>query len=501
MEDLHSSYGLVSIAAFILVMFVVACAAHRIAAKRSLCKVTKRHESWPDKAEELMDFIASYDALTGLPNRHLFDQILTEQIGEAKQTGKPLAVMLLALGRFKIINDTIGHEMGDLLLQEVAARLSACLSEGDVLSRQGGDEFVLLLDGRKREEAKKMAEQILSLLAKPFRLTEYEAYISVSIGISFYPIDGETADELIKNADAAMLHAKRLGSNNYQFYVREQNQKTQGVLQMEVDLHKALERGEFVLHYQPQVSLLSGKVTGVEALIRWNHPQKGYISPSEFIPLAEETGLIIPIGEWVLRTACRQNKAWQDAGFPLMVMSVNISARQFLQSDLVGVVKEVLEETGLAPQYLELEITESTTMDVNRAISILHELKKLGVRIGIDDFGTGYSSLNYLKRFPIDKLKIDQSFIRDSIRDSNDATIVKTIIDLAHHLKMIVNAEGVESQDHLSFLREHLCDEVQGFLLSQPLPAQEFVRRFAEIERLVETMWRTEEQSEIISRE
>ncbi|UFJ39576.1 EAL domain-containing protein [Brevibacillus humidisoli] len=431
-----------------------------------------------------MDYIHSHDALTGLPNRHLFDQILAENIIGARRSGdRTLAVLLVSLGRFKIINDTIGHEMGDLLLQRVAERLHTRLAEDEHLSRQGGDEFVMLLKGKEQDAVRQTARQILEQLARPFSLGEYEAYVSASIGISLYPQDGESVGELMKNADAAMLYAKQLGSNSYQFYSREQSQKTQGQLQMEVDLHKALERGEFLLYYQPQVNLLTGRVTGAEALIRWNHPEKGFIPPNEFIPLAEETGLIIPIGEWVLRAACRQNKSWQENGFSQLVVSVNISARQFLQADLVRIVRETLEETGLDPQFLELEITESTTMDVNRSIAVLQELKKLGVRISVDDFGTGYSSLNYVKRFPVDKLKIDQSFIRDSIYDANDATIVKTIISMAHHMKLLVNAEGVETRDHLSFLKQHDCDEVQGFFVSKPLPAKEFAQQVADIER------------------
>jgi diguanylate cyclase (GGDEF)-like protein len=476
MEHLLSSYGL--IAAFIAVLGFIACAAY----KRYRAQASKSRPPRDRTGEEIRDR-NSYDALTGLPNRHMFDQILARHIREAERTGETLAVLLVALGRFKMINDWIGHEMGDLMLKQVTERLQSCLAADEVLSRQGGDEFLLLLKRRDREAVRETAQRFLALLAEPFTLGNNEAYISASIGISLYPQDGRDVGELIKNADAAMLYAKQMGGSNLQFYSREQNQKTQEQLQLEADLHKALQRGEFVLHYQPQVSLLTGKVTGAEALIRWVHPQKGVIAPADFIPLAEETGLIVPIGEWVLRTACRQVKSWHQQGFPMLVVSVNISAKQFLQHDLTRVVKEILEETGLPPQYLELELTESSTIDVNQASSVLHDLKKLGVRLSVDDFGTGYSSLNYIKSFPVDKLKIDKSFIRDIIHDTHDATIVKSIISMAHHLQLVVNAEGVETPAHLSFLKQHFCDEVQGFFVSKPLTPEEFIQRFADIER------------------
>lgn len=476
MEQLYNSYGF--IAAFIAVSAVIAIASY-MARKANTSKSAQPAQ---DRTEKLGKN-AHYDVLTGLPNRHLFDQILEQKIREAERTGETMAVLLVSLGRFKVINDWIGHEMGDLLLKQVTERLQSCLTVDDLLGRQGGDEFVLMLKGRDQVAVCAAARQMLTLLAKPFTLGKDEAYISASIGITLFPQDGRDVGELVKNADAAMRHAKQMGGSHFQFYSREQNQKTEERLQLETDLHKALQRGEFLLVYQPQVSLSTGKVTGAEALIRWVHPQKGIIAPADFIPLAEETGLIFPIGEWVLRTACRQAKLWHRLGYSELVVSVNISAKQFLQPDLVRMVEEILMETGLSPQYLELELTESTAIDVKHACSVLHELKRLGVRLSVDDFGTGYSTLHFIKLFPIDKLKIDKSFIRDIVDDHNDAAIVKSIITMAHHLQLVVNAEGVETPEHLSFLKRNFCDEVQGFLVSKPLPPEEFIQRFADIER------------------
>ncbi|MCP3775934.1 EAL domain-containing protein [Paenibacillus sp. MZ04-78.2] len=423
-----------------------------------------------------LTYLAYHDMLTGLPNRQKFQQSVGKSIRAAKLSGRKLSVMFIDLDRFKNVNDTFGHAFGDLLLAEAAERLKSGLQAGDCVSRQGGDEFtVLIKDASQPQDIEKTAQKIIHLLSQPFPIDGHEVRVGCSIGIAMYPQDGEDPITLMKNADTAMYRAKELGRNGYRFYKAEMNDTVIQKLVMEEWLNKALEQEEFVLYYQPQVDIFTTRMNGMEALIRWNHPRLGFISPGEFIPLAEETGLIIPIGQWVLRTACKQNKAWQLAGFPPLKMAVNISPIQFHQHDFVQVVLDALQESGLEPRYLELEITESIAMyHVDQVIQKLQTLRDLGVHISMDDFGTGYSSLGYLKKFPIDKLKIAQQFVRDITVDPDDAAIVRAIMAMALSLKLNVIAEGVETEEQLSFLLDIKCREIQGYIYSKPVPANEF---------------------------
>jgi diguanylate cyclase (GGDEF)-like protein/PAS domain S-box-containing protein len=434
-------------------------------------------------AEQHIKHLAYHDELTGLPNhRHLYE-ILTSELSHSN----PIAILFLDMDRFKVVNDSLGHLIGDRLLQEVAERLVKCLPKG-IAFRHSGDEFIVLIPDTSREESAQISEQIIVHFSEPFNLDGHDIYISPSIGIclSHNIKSNISAEEIIKFADLAMYQAKREGKNTFRFYTDVITCEAHTTLQMETHLHRALERNEFVLHYQPQINLESGEVCGIEALIRWNHPDLGFVSPGDFIPLAEETGLIVPIGKWVLYTACKQAKEWQDKGLPPLCVAVNLSARQFYEADLVQMVCGVLKETKLDPKYLELEITESITMDVDRSIKILTDLKKLGIEISIDDFGTGYSSLAYLKKFPVDKLKIDQSFVRDCLKDSSDATIVQTIISMAKNLNLRVIAEGVETKEHLPFLQQHLCHEAQGYLICKPLLLEDLEKKFPEVEKTLE---------------
>jgi diguanylate cyclase (GGDEF)-like protein len=395
-------------------------------------------------------------------------------VKDATAQHENFALLFVDLDRFKAVNDTFGHEIGDKLLIEITEKLKGLINDHDIIARYGGDEFTILLANSNENRAREVAQAILIHLSNPFFQSTNEIFVTPSIGISIFPEHGETFDMLVKNADLAMYFAKSLGKNNFQIFTTDLKDKSQHVLELEIHLRKALERNEFFLYYQPQINLDTNQMIGAEALIRWNQPEKGMIAPADFIPIAEESGLIIPIGEWVIRTACQQNKKWQEDGLPPFTVAVNISARQFFQSNLPELVRNVLRETGLEPKYLEIEITESMTMDVESAILTLNELKKIGVIISIDDFGTGYSSLNYLKRLPIDKLKIDQSFIRDCTNDVNDQTIIKTVILMAQLLKMQVIAEGVETKDQASFLLKHGCMEAQGYYFSKPVPVEEF---------------------------
>lgn len=426
---------------------------------------------------------AQHDALTGLPNRLLFNEHLKQALAQEKRKLGKLAVMFLDLDRFKLINDTMGHNLGDQLLKTVAERIRQTLREGDTVARQGGDEFLVLLPGISNEfEAVLVSERILSVIAQPFILDGNEICISTSIGISLYPDDAGDPETLVKQADTAMYYAKENGRNNCKFFTEGLNIKANQRLSTENSLRKALSREEFVLHYQPQVDLANGGIVGVEALIRWNSAERGLVSPAVFIPIAEETGLIVAIGEWVLRTACAQNKRWQKQGFSPLRMAVNISARQFREPDFFKSVKEILRETELDPQWLELEITESIAMDKCAAsLQMLSAFKEMGVRISIDDFGTGFSSLNYLRRMPIDTLKIDQSFIRDICTSEHGEEVVAAIIQLARNLKLKVIAEGVETTNQRSFLKDKLCDEMQGFLFSKAVPSHEAERMFSRV--------------------
>lgn len=424
-------------------------------------------------SEKKLEYLAHFDPLTELPNRVLFNERLNQAIARAEKHNELMAVLFLDLDHFKLVNDTYGHSNGDLLLQFVAKRLKDCVRKSDTVSRLGGDEFTIILPFLKdKHESSIIAQNIISSFSQPFSLEGQQFFVTTSIGISLYSIDGDDSDSLVKNADIAMYHAKDQGRNKYQFYNADMIIETFGQLQMENLLHNALEQNQFVLHYQPQVNLQTNEIIGMEALVRMKHTDQGHIPPAQFIAIAEKTGLIVPIGEWVLRTACAQNKKWQEAGFRPMRIAVNLSARQFQQDNLVELVKQVLKETDLEAGYLELEITESISMfHIDRVMAILFELDALGVRISIDDFGTGHSSLNYLKHFPIDSLKIDRSFISDIVRNSEDSTIATSIISMAKQLKLEVIAEGVESEVQLAFLREMKCDIIQGYLISKPLEA------------------------------
>lgn len=425
--------------------------------------------------------LAHYDALTGLPNRLLFLDRLNQAMVQAQRNERLVAVMLLDLDRFKAINDNLGHSMGDRLLRDVAGRLARCVREDDTVARLGGDEFTILLpEIRYIQDGAIVAQKILDELSQPFDLDGNEVFIGTSIGIALYPFD-EQLEILLRNADIAMYHAKERGGNSYLFYATEMNTANLRRLSLESALRRALERNEFILHYQPQLDLKTGCIVGAEALIRWRHPTLGQIQPMEFIPLAEETGLIIPIGEWALRTACAQNIAWQEAGWPPIRVAVNLSVRQFHQKDLVDTVSRLLEPARIGSCCLEIEITESCLMqNTQTTTALLNALNDLGVQFSVDDFGTGYSSLNYLKRFSIDTLKIDSSFVRDIITDPDDAAIVTAIIAMAHALGIKTIAEGVETREQLQFLCQRHCDEIQGYLVSPPVPAGEFVQLFTD---------------------
>lgn len=427
------------------------------------------------QAEATIRYQAFHDLLTGLPNRTLFNDRLLLALANAQRMNSLLAVMFLDLDRFKTINDTLGHAVGDQLLQAVVERLGECLREGDTAARWGGDEFTLLLPQIScAEDAARVAQRILETLQPGFSLEGYELYVTSSIGIALYPFDGEDVQTLLKNADAALYRAKEQGRNNYQIYTPAINSKATELLALENNLHHALERGEFVIYYQPQVNTTTGEITRMEALVRWHHPVLGSVSPRLFIPLAEENGLIVPIGEWVLQTACAQNKVWQEAGLLPIRVAVNLSARQFQQHRLVEMIAQVLAHTRLEARFLELEVTETTAMqNVDFTTAMLQDLHQMGVRLSLDDFGTGYSSLAYLKRFPLHALKIDQSFVRDLTTDPYDAAIVAAVIALGRGLDLGVIAEGVETVEQLEHLRSLNCEEMQGYLFSQAMPPEE----------------------------
>ena len=424
-------------------------------------------------AQEKIRYQALHDLLTGLPNRTLFNDELSVSLTNAASRQSLLAVMFLDLDRFKTINDTLGHAIGDRLLQGVAERLITYLQDSGIIARWGGDELTVLLPQLNCiEEAAKVAQQILDTIKQPFNLEGHQLHISSSIGIAVYPQNGEDSETLLRNADAALYRVKQQGRNNYQFYTAAMNSQASELLVLENELHHALHRGEFVVYYQPQVNITTGEITGMEALVRWQHPKFGLVTPTKFIPLAEETGLIVPIGEWVLKTACAQNKAWQDAGLPPLRVAVNLSARQFQQPFLLNVVSQTLQQTGLAPKFLELEITETIAMqDVDLTRTILTKLYQMGINLSIDDFGTGYSSLGYLKQFPLHSLKIDKSFVRDVATDPQNAGIINAIMTLGRGFNLRVIAEGVETEAEKDWLRSFQCEEMQGYLSSRPLPA------------------------------
>ncbi len=450
------------------------------------------------EAERRIRYLAHYDGTTGLPNRQFFMERLQHALAHARRYQRQLGVLSLDLDQFKRINDTLGHQAGNELLKAVSRRLSTMVRGSDVIGREDadpapgadvvetiarldGDEFSLLIvELAHYHDAAKVARRLLDELRQPFLVASQEVFVSASVGLALYPLDGEDAEALIKNAGAAMHFAKDQGRDNYQFYSRAMNATALEKLSLEQQLRKALERDELLLHFQPKISATTGAVAGVEALVRWRHPELGMVPPSQFIPVAEETGLIIPIGDWVLEAACRHNQAWQKAGYPPVHVAVNIASSHFRQGGLTDSVARALRDSGLDPRWLELEVTESMLMQgvgsqgLDTTLETLLKLKDMGVRLAIDDFGTGYSSLAYLKRFPLDTLKIDRSFVKDLPRDAEDAAIAKAIIAMARSLKLAVVAEGVETEAQLAFLQQHGCDLVQGFLFSRPVPAEDF---------------------------
>jgi diguanylate cyclase (GGDEF)-like protein/PAS domain S-box-containing protein len=424
---------------------------------------------------------ANHDSLTGLPNRNLLWDRIDGACARTLRYGDFAAVAFLDLDNFKVVNDSLGHTLGDHLLRAVAARLQAALRTTDTVARQGGDEFVLVLSDQKTEQqVASELERIVQSFLKPFAVEGRDVFVTASIGAALYPQDAKDPESLMKSAELAMYRAKDSGRNSYQLYTLEMQTRVSERLALESNLRRALARGEFELHYQPQLDLHSNRVFGCEALIRWKQAELGMVSPARFIPLAEETGLIVPIGEWVLRTACRQCKAWHEAGFPTIAVAVNISARQFREKNLLQTVAAILAETGLPADRLELEVTESVIMhDAQQVIASLQAFRDMGVRLSVDDFGTGYSSLSYLKRFPVDRLKIDQSFVRDLGTNADDVAIAQAIVTLGHTLNLRVIAEGVETPEQLAFLRKHQCDEMQGYLFGKPMPAEEFGKLLA----------------------
>ena len=444
--------------------------AHLVIASIEAQKLTEQVET----AKVELDHLAHHDVLTGLPNRILLQDRLSQAIELARRQGRQLAVMFMDLDQFKHINDSLGHALGDQLLQSVAQRLVACVRQSDTVSRQGGDEFVLLFPHIEHaEDAALSAQKLLAALALPHHIDQHELHISASIGISIYPDDGQDTETLIKSADTAMYHAKENGRNNYKFFEQSMNARAVQRQSVEASLRRALERQEFVLHYQPKINLHSGAMVGVEALIRWQHPQRGLLLPAQFVPIAEDCGLILPIGRWVLREACLQARTWLQAGLPPITIAVNTSALEFRAKDFLENIRATLAETGLEPRYLELELTESVLMrDAESSDSVLHALADLGVKLAVDDFGTGYSSLSYLRQFPIDTLKIDQSFVNQMTSNPDDATIVSAVIGMGKSLRQRVIAEGVETPEQYAFLLAQQCDEGQGYYFGRPVVAE-----------------------------
>jgi len=428
------------------------------------------------QAEENLLYVATHDTLTGLPNRYMFNQRFAHALNNAQRYRKTMALLFLDLDRFKFINDTLGHPFGDRLLQEAASRLRMCLRESDTIARFGGDEFVALIeDFSEPGDVVSVAQKILHALRWPFMLEGETCHLTASIGISLYPNDGADFAGLLKNADIATYRAKEQGKNNYLFYSGEMNDHLSARIAKETRLQGALERNEFILHYEPKVEINTGRITGMEALIRWQHPELGLLPPLEFIGHAEDSGLIVPIGAWVLRIGCAYNQTLQSRVATPLTVSVNLSARQFEDKHLLREIERALSESSLKPNCLELEITESMFMrDTTSSKKILDGIKSMGIRLAIDDFGTGYSSLASIKRFPFDCIKIDRSFIKDIPQDPDDVAITQAIIAMAHSLRLKVIAEGVETQEQLDFLTEHGCHEFQGYFCRRPQPAEDF---------------------------
>jgi len=445
------------------------------------------------QARRKIRHMSRYDALTDLPNRTLFNELFSADLSRAQQAQHQAGVMFVGLDRFKRVNDTLGHDTGDAVLKEAAARLTRCLTRWSaevrppedhraLISRFGGDEFTISLPWITHpKQAQNAANIILASMAKPYRLKNQEIYLTTSIGVALSPDDGNTLSGLLTNADAALRHAKAKGKNNAQFYTQSLNADAQRRLSIENKLQTAIKNNELSVHYQPKVDMLEGRLIGMEALVRWNHPELGTVSPAEFIPIAEESGIISAIGAWVLKEACSQTRAWQKQGLPKVMISVNLSARQFWQKDLAEQVAQILVESNLSPRYLELEITEGTFMhNAEETIKTLGELKNLGIKLSVDDFGTGYSSLAYLQQFPVDTLKVDRSFVTDVTDNADSAAITRTIIFMAHSLGLSVIAEGVETPEQYAFLREHGCNQMQGYLFSPPVDAERFGQLLAE---------------------
>ncbi|WP_229458716.1 putative bifunctional diguanylate cyclase/phosphodiesterase [Massilia glaciei] len=428
------------------------------------------------EAERKVEYLAYYDVLTDLPNRTLVEDRIERAIDAAKRSNTHVAVLCIDLDDFKNVNDSLGHQIGDQFLQAFGARMLALMRSSDTFGRNGGDEFVRLLTGLRDEQYSAwIADKVIAAARAPYQVGEHALHMTSSIGIATFPANGADALTLLRNADNAMYHAKAEGRDMYAFFSLSMTSRARAVLQVRHELRRAVERGQFVLHYQPQVDLRSGRIVGAEALVRWQHPERGLIYPGSFIGIAEDCGLIEPLGAWVMHEACRQNKAWQDAGLPPLIMAVNLSARQFQRNQVEQLTGEAIAASGLAPEWLELEITEGMVMqNVELAIEVMQRLVATGVRLSIDDFGTGYSSLSYLKRFPIDKLKIDQSFVRDLGQSGNNPAIVTAIIALAKSMELKVIADGVEDQSQMAYLRRQGCDEIQGYYLSKPVGAERF---------------------------
>lgn len=437
------------------------------------------------KVEEAISKMAYHDQLTGLPNRALLSDRLNHVLAEGQRYNQLVAVLFLDLDNFKNINDALGHDEGDNLLREVVKRLKKHIRSSDTLARHGGDEFTILVqDLKKAENITKVVESIFSEFEEPFILNGHEFFVTTSIGISLYPDDGKDAETLLKNADIAMYRAKEEGKNTYQFFTPAMNEKTLEIIKIKNMLHRAIKNEEFLLHYQPQANIITGEITGIEALVRWHNPERGLIYPGAFISLAEDTGLIVPIGELVLSEACAQNRVWQDKHLKPVRMAVNLSIRQLRQKDFVDTVKRILKDTRLEPEYLEFEVTESTVMeDIKSNLEMLHELKSIGIKLSIDDFGTGYSSFEYLKQMPIDMLKIGMPFVQNITVNPDDAAIAKAIIEVAHIMDLKVVAEGVETIEQLKILRTLHCDKIQGFLVSKPMPSCERLEELLRKER------------------
>jgi diguanylate cyclase (GGDEF)-like protein len=428
------------------------------------------------RAEQQMEYQAYHDALTGLANRRLFQEHLTLAIALAQRKRRPVAVLFLDLDHFKVVNDSLGHTMGDTLLREIATRLRNSVREGDVVARVGGDEFTIVLQELdKKEDAAAMAQRVLRIVAEPIDVEGQRLYVTTSIGITVYPDDGEDAETLLKNADNAMYRAKAVGRNTYEMSTQELSRSMQERLTLESGLHQAMERNEFEVYYQPQIDIRNMKIVGMEALLRWRHPERGLMSPGSFLSVAEERGFIVLIGDWVLRTALNQARAFRDMGFHDFRVAVNLSARQFRELSLVDSIESAIKQSNIEPSSLELEITESVAMEnIDLTFKVLERLRRTGISIAIDDFGMGHSSLSYLKRFPIDCLKIDRNFVEDLPDRFEDAAIVRSVIELAQGLNLRVVAEGVETKPQLDFLKQHGCREVQGFYFGFPVPAPQF---------------------------